>query len=139
MFSHAHAWAYPDAKIDLRLAGELRGKWDGSQIGQLLVNLLANAVRYGSGRVAIEAAGRDGQMTIAVSNEGNPIPPSAFPTLFDPLTRATRPDHSRSAAGIGLGLYICRCIVQAHRGTIDVQSSEHGTTFTVRIPFSVAA
>ncbi|MDF7031616.1 ATP-binding protein, partial [Escherichia coli] len=48
-------------------------------------------------------------------------------------------DQSGSAAGIGLGLYICRCIVEAHRGTIDVQSSEHGTTFTVRIPFSVAA
>ena len=129
--------SYPDAKIDLRLAGELRGTWDGSRIGQLLVNLLTNAVRYGVGGVAIEAAGRDGQMTIAVSNEGNPIPPSAFPTLFDPLTRAQRPDHSGSAAGIGLGLYICRCIVQAHRGTIDVQSSEHGTTFTVRIPLSV--
>jgi len=131
--------SYPEAQIDLRLAGELRGTWDGSRIGQLLVNLLANAVRYGSGRVTLEAAGRDGQMTIAVSNEGNPIPPSAFPTLFDPLTRANQPDHSGSAAGIGLGLYICRCIVQAHRGTIDVQSSEHGTTFTVRIPCSVAA
>ncbi len=131
--------SYPDAKIDLRLAGELRGKWDGSRIGQLLVNLLVNAVRYGSGGVAIEAAGRDGQMTIAVSNEGNPIPPSAFPTLFDPLTRAQQPNQSRGAAGIGLGLYICRCIVEAHRGTIDVQSSEHGTTFTVRLPCSGAA
>ena len=102
----------------------------------MLVNLLANAVRYGSGGVAIEAAGREGQMTIAVSNQGNPIPPSAFPTLFDPLTRAQRPDQSGGAAGIGLGLYICRCIVEAHRGTIDVQSSEHGTTFIVRIPYS---
>ncbi|MCT7311964.1 HAMP domain-containing histidine kinase [Ralstonia sp. CHL-2022] len=131
--------SYPDAQIDLRLAGDLRGTWDGSQLGQLLVNLLTNAVRYGTGRVAVEAAGRDGQMTVAVSNAGNPIPPAAFPTLFDPLTRAARPDQSGSAAGIGLGLYICRCIVQAHRGTIDVRSSEHGTTFTVRIPYSGAA
>ena len=131
--------SYPDAKIDLRLAGELRGKWDGNRIGQLLVNLLVNAVRYGSGGVAIEAVGREGQMTIAVSNEGNPILPSAFPTLFDPLTRAQQTNQSRGAAGIGLGLYICRCIVEAHRGTIDVQSSEHGTTFTVRLPCSGAA
>ncbi|WP_251031828.1 sensor histidine kinase [Paraburkholderia strydomiana] len=80
--------SYPDALVDLRLAGELRGKWDGSRMGQLVVNLLTNAVRYGSGRIVVEAAGHDGHVTIAVSNEGNPIPADALPTLFDPLTRA---------------------------------------------------
>lgn len=126
--------SYPDARMDLRLVGELSGTWDGDRIRQLLVNLLTNAVRYGAGQTVVDARADNGKMTIDVFSEGNPIPASAFPTLFDPLTRAIRPDRTGSAAGMGLGLYICRCIVQAHHGTIGVQSSERGTTFTVEIP-----
>ncbi|MGF6545705.1 sensor histidine kinase [Paraburkholderia youngii] len=47
--------SYPDPSIDLRLAGELRGSWDGSRMGQLMVNLLAKAVRYGSRPIVVEA------------------------------------------------------------------------------------
>jgi signal transduction histidine kinase len=128
--------SYPDALIDLRLEGDLRGRWDGGRIGQLIVNLVTNAVRYGSGQIVVEARGHDGQMTVVVANEGNPIPERALPTLFDPLTRATSPDRSGMAAGIGLGLYICRCIASAHQGTICVESSEAGTRFIVELPFS---
>ena len=67
-----------------------------------MVNLLTNAVRYGSGQVVIEAGSDDGQMTLVVSNEGNPIPEHALPTLFDPLTRASLPNRTGIAAGIGL-------------------------------------
>ncbi|MFT0174072.1 sensor histidine kinase [Paraburkholderia mimosarum] len=128
--------SYPDARIELRLLGDLRGQWDCGRIGQLVVNLLTNAVRYGSGQIVVEARAHDGQMTVVVENEGNPIPERAFPTLFDPLTRGTLPDRSGMAAGIGLGLYICRCIASAHEGTISVESSEAGTRFTVQIPCS---
>lgn len=130
--------SYPDAVIDLHLTGELTGRWDGSRIGQLVVNLLVNAVRYGSGKVDVESAGDGEHVTIAVSNEGNPIPARAIPTLFDPLTRANMPDRSGTAAGMGLGLYICRCIATAHQGTITVASTEHGTRFTVRMPRSLS-
>ncbi|MBC9968006.1 HAMP domain-containing histidine kinase, partial [Ralstonia insidiosa] len=126
--------SYSAAHIHLRLIGELSGIWDGDRIRQLIVNLLTNAVRYGVGEIVVEARADQEQMTIMVSNEGNPIPASAIPTLFDPLTRATRPDRTGSAAGLGLGLYICQCIAQAHHGTISVQSSDRGTTFTVQIP-----
>jgi len=128
--------SYPNAHIELRLSGELAGKWDGSRLSQLLVNLLTNAVRYGSGHVVIETGGRDGQVTLVVSNEGNPIPAHALPTLFDPLTRAGPADQRGTAAGMGLGLYICRCIASAHQGTIGVTSSESGTRFTVCLPCS---
>ncbi|MBV8627562.1 MAG: HAMP domain-containing histidine kinase [Paraburkholderia sp.] len=128
--------SYPDALIELRLVGDLRGRWDGGRIGQLVVNLLTNAVRYGSGQIVIEAHAHDGQVTVIVGNEGNPIPERALPTLFDPLTRATSPDRSGMAAGTGLGLYICRCIASAHQGTISVESSEAGTRFTVQMPCS---
>lgn len=128
--------SYPDAPIELRLTGELRGKWDGSRLGQLVVNLLTNAVRYGVGAVVVEAGAHDGQMTLTVSNEGNPIPEGALPTLFDPLTRAGPADRRGTAAGMGLGLYICRCIAFAHHGTLGVTSSAGGTCFTVRLPCS---
>ncbi|CAM2156417.1 hypothetical protein PT2222_390024 [Paraburkholderia tropica] len=126
--------SYPDARIDLRLDGDLRGRWDGGRIGQLIVNLLTNAVRYGSGQIVVEASARDGWVMVAVANEGNPIPERGLPTLFDPLTRATMPDRRGMAAGIGLGLYICRCIASAHQGTISVVSSAAGPRFTVAIP-----
>lgn len=128
--------SYPEAHIDLHLSGDLRGRWDGSRLGQLLANLLVNAVRYGSGNIVVNADGHDGMITVAVSNEGNPIPQSALPTLFDPLTRSGTPNRSGTAAGMGLGLYICRCIAMAHRGTIGVESSDRGTRFTVCMPVS---
>jgi signal transduction histidine kinase len=130
--------SYPDADIELRLVGELEGKWDGSRLSELLVNLLTNAVRYGSGRVVVETGGHDGHVTLVVSNEGNPIPQNALPTLFDPLTRAGPADRRGTAAGMGLGLYICRCIASAHQGTIGVTSSKGVTRFTVCLPCSPA-
>ncbi|WP_321867854.1 sensor histidine kinase [Paraburkholderia tropica] len=130
--------SYPDADIRLRLTDELHGRWDGSRLSQLLANLLTNAVRYGTGPIVVEAAGHDGQVILTVSNEGNPIPGRALPTLFDPLTRAGPADRRGTAAGMGLGLFICRCIASAHQGTIEVASSETGTSFTVRLPRSPA-
>jgi len=130
--------SYPDARIELRMSGDVRGRWDGSRLSQLLVNLLTNGVRYGTGSVTVEAGGDDSHVTLVVSNEGNPIPEHALPTLFDPLTRAGPPDRRGTAAGMGLGLYICRCIASAHQGTIGVTSSESGTRFTVSLPRSPA-
>ncbi|WP_449406530.1 sensor histidine kinase [Paraburkholderia kirstenboschensis] len=91
--------SFPNAQIELRLKGELRGRWDGSRLGQLVVNLVTNAVRYGSETVVVEAGAFDGQITLAVSNEGDPIPEQALSTLFDPLTRARMPNRSGTAAG----------------------------------------
>ncbi|WP_227747312.1 sensor histidine kinase [Paraburkholderia franconis] len=108
--------SYPNAVIRLLLAGGLRGTWDGTRIGQLVVNLLVNGVRYGSGEVAVEAVGDDEHVTVIVSNEGNPIPERALPTLFDPMTRASLHNREGTAAGMGLGLYICSCIATAHHG-----------------------
>jgi signal transduction histidine kinase len=127
--------AHPDTHIDVRVHGDLGGRWDGIRIGQLLVNLLVNAVQHGSGDVCIEVRGQHDQMTLIVSNAGNPIPAHALPTLFDPLTRSrsTR-TRGEASAGLGLGLYICRTIADAHGGTIQVESSANRTIFTVRMP-----
>ncbi|WP_248295253.1 sensor histidine kinase KdpD [Paraburkholderia sp. UYCP14C] len=81
--------SYTDAVIRLHLTGDLQGTWDGTRVGQMIVNLLVNGVCYGSGEVAAEAVGRDENVTVVVSNEGNPIPERALRTLFDPMTRAS--------------------------------------------------
>ncbi|HDR8964594.1 TPA: sensor histidine kinase [Burkholderia vietnamiensis] len=126
--------SYPNAHIDLRCADGLSATCDAGRICQLIVNLLTNAARYGSGRVAVEANCDADEITVAVSNEGNPIPKDALPTLFDPLTRGTPVDENGASTGVGLGLYICRCIANAHHGTIKVLSGEGGTIFTLRMP-----
>ncbi|SDR54042.1 Signal transduction histidine kinase [Paraburkholderia fungorum] len=130
--------SYPDAHIEVRLGNELRGRWDGSRLSQLLVNVLTNAVRYGSGSVVVEAGVSGAKMTLTVFSEGNPIPEHSLPTLFDPLTRAGPADRRGTAAGMGLGLYICRCIATAYQGTISVASSKSGTHFTVSLPCAPA-
>ncbi|WP_028232061.1 sensor histidine kinase [Paraburkholderia mimosarum] len=127
--------AWPDARIEVCLTGDLAGRWDGARVGQLLVNLLVNAVQHGSGKICLSVAGQGEQMTLAVSNEGDAIPARARPTLFDPLTRANpSPGRSAMVSGMGLGLYICRCIARAHHGTIWVDSTKDETTFTVQMP-----
>ncbi|KOQ36424.1 histidine kinase, partial [Achromobacter xylosoxidans] len=74
------------------------------------------------------------------ANEGPPIPRRALPTLFDPLTRvSSATGRTGMAAGIGLGLYICRCIATAHQGVIDVRSGEDRTVFTLRMPVAPQA
>ncbi|ALP62410.1 sensor histidine kinase [Paraburkholderia caribensis] len=126
---------HPDAHIRVKARGRLTATCDAERMLQLIVNLVANGVQHGSGRVGVEAVGDNEWITIAVSNGGQPIPARALPTLFDPLTRAQPSPESRKASpGMGLGLYICRCIAHAHNGTIEVESSESGTVFTVKIP-----
>jgi len=103
---------------------------DPERIGQVIDNLVTNAVRYGTGPVTVKLS-RDGNFAeIAVHNGGPPIPREKLATLFDPYRRATS-----SRGGIGLGLYIVEQIARAHGGTVHVTSTAaHGTTFTVRIP-----
>ncbi|SDC95599.1 sensor histidine kinase [Paraburkholderia lycopersici] len=127
--------ARPDAQIEVQATGELAGICDAARMNQLIVNLVTNAVQYGCGAVLVEAAGDVGQIVLGVSNGGPPIPATALPTLFDPLTRVNpSPKHGRASSGVGLGLYICRCIAHAHQGTIEVESDEGGTVFTAKIP-----
>ncbi len=126
--------AFPRATIDLQFAGDLNGVWDPERIAQLMVNLLSNAARYGRGSIVALASGTEDQVTLSVYNEGEPIPEDRMLTLFEPLTRSDVPDRRGGAAGMGLGLYICRCISSAHQGTIRAESSDSGVTFTVSLP-----
>jgi signal transduction histidine kinase len=73
-------------------------------------------------------------VSISVHNQGAPIPPEKLSRLFQPLQRATG-EVDKSGRSIGLGLYIVKQVVDAHGGTVAVESTaEKGTTFTVRLP-----
>jgi two-component system phosphate regulon sensor histidine kinase PhoR len=104
---------------------------------QALINLVDNAIKYSDqGRTTwIEASGADDEaVVITVRDEGRGIGPEHLPRLFE---RFYRVDSARSRAlgGTGLGLSIVKHIVQAHGGTVTVESTVGmGTTFTMRLP-----
>lgn len=72
---------------------------------------------------------------VEVHNQGPPIPEDLQPRLFDPFRRGEKDSRSSNTAGLGLGLYISRELVQAHGGSLEFESSAaDGTTFRVRLP-----
>jgi signal transduction histidine kinase len=121
---------------------------DRNRIGQLLSNLLGNALTYGAegAPVRVTATTDDpsktgesktgGQFKLMVCNAGAPIPPAAMERLFLPFSRgAVRP----SQQGLGLGLYIASEIARAHGGKIDVTSTAEATCFTFSMPLDGVA
>ena len=98
-------------------------------------NLVTNALKYSpdGSPVTVGAQGEDANVVLMVHNEGTPIPADRLDTLFRPLERATS-DVDKTGRSIGLGLYIVKEVVDAHGGSVSVEStSEAGTTFTVRL------
>jgi signal transduction histidine kinase len=115
--------------------GDLRGTWDPDRLHQVLQNLMSNAVKYGQPNTPVSVYCAEsveaGAVDIAVENHGDPIQPELLPLVFEAYRRG--PGSGRHS--LGLGLYIARRIVEAHRGKIDVASGAGaGTRFTVRLP-----
>ena len=129
---------HPQRKIRLEFDGDLAGKWDAGRVGQMVSNLVRNAIQHGNPElpVTVTAKGRPSDVTIEVHNQGRPIRAQSRGTLFEPLaqTKDVGGDRHSGSSGLGLGLYIAREISVAHGGSIDVVSSEQdGTTFTARL------
>lgn len=129
---------HPERVIALSVSGDLKGTWDEARLRQMLCNLVENAIRHGAADapVVVSVVGMPLDVSLSVHNEGLPISESARRRIFEPLARGEEdPVNHRRAGSMGLGLYIARAIVQAHGGSIDVESSkEAGTTFTARLP-----
>jgi PAS domain S-box-containing protein len=125
----------PDVKVLVDATDPLRGRWDPDRMGEVISNLVGNAMQYGDGGPVSVTLRRDqAQAIIEVHNHGDPIAEALLPHLFDPFRRGTT---VRKAGGVGLGLYIARSIVVAHAGHIEVESAaEAGTRFTVRLPIN---
>jgi phosphoserine phosphatase RsbU/P len=127
--------AMPDRTIEEHYALEGPVNFDRARIGQLISNLLANALTHGAHNqpVCIEARVVEGALEIAVSNGGDPISPAARERLFEPFVRG---EVRASKQGLGLGLYIASEIAKAHGGTLSVSSSPLETRFTFQMPLS---
>lgn len=110
---------------------------DRTRVQQLLSNLLGNAMTHGAVEfpVVVKARVENGEFTLTVLNGGNAIAADALGKVFEPYWR---PPTSKPGGGLGLGLYICKQIVSAHGGTLNVRSSvEEGTVFVARLPIGV--
>jgi sigma-B regulation protein RsbU (phosphoserine phosphatase) len=129
---------HPGRSIALEVRGECRGHWDEERLGQVLSNLVANALQNSPEgtpvQVRLEAVGP--QQRLEVHNVGAPIPEALRPHLFEPFHPSQEEGAPRQArSGLGLGLYIVAQIVQAHGGGVEVRSTrEEGTCFTVTLP-----
>lgn len=113
--------------------GPVEAVLDPQRMEQVLDNLLSNAFKYGRGTaVRVEARREGGRGVVVVSDGGIGIAPEHQPRIFGRFERAV---EGRRYPGLGLGLWIVRQIVEAHGGTIRVESAPgQGATFTVELP-----
>ncbi len=127
--------AYPGRQLELTTPPLLTVQWDRERVAQMLSNLIANALQHSppASPVYVTLDGSTPLVALTVRNGGAAIPPETLRLIFDPFRQGAA-THRPAGQGLGLGLYIAREIVMAHGGTIDVSTSDEGTTFTVRMP-----
>jgi signal transduction histidine kinase len=130
---------YPERDIAFDSLGECLGEWDPTRVGQVISNLLSNALQHGgpSCRVRVSLAADEAVATITVFNDGPPIPREAQTSIFEPYRRADS-GESKAGGGLGLGLFIVREIARSHGGDVALESVDSGTSFIVRLPRGVA-
>ena len=126
----------PDREVSLSVRGDVPlVDADPDRVAQITDNLLGNAVKYGAPgtpiTVRVERAERE--VTVTVENEGPGVAPEDLPLLFERFHRGTQ----SGILGVGLGLYIARQLVEAHGGTIGVESAPAGPTrFRFTLPIN---
>jgi hypothetical protein len=124
---------HPDRTIEAELDVSRAVVADRRRLGQLLSNLVANALVHGDPGASVRVSARTGSQgfELSVANSGAPIPEAARQRLFQPFVRASAGPHGQ---GLGLGLYIAAEIARGHGGTLEVESDSRETCFTLRLP-----
>jgi signal transduction histidine kinase len=132
----------------LQLTGQLQqhdlqlqlqeGVWvdaDATRIEQVVNNLLTNALKYTpeGRRIEVHVTREGGQALLQVRDNGLGIPPALLPRIFDLFVQGER-TLDRRAGGLGIGLTLVRRLVELHDGTVGVESSSQGSTFSMRLP-----
>ncbi|PZX19017.1 signal transduction histidine kinase [Palleronia aestuarii] len=123
-----------EVEVDLDL--DRRIDCDPQRVGQLVSNLLSNAVTHGTLETPILVRGRtdEAALHISVENSGDPVTPEMLTSLFQPFVRGDRSSQN----GLGLGLYISSQIARAHGGELIAESDGGKTTFTFVMPLEPA-
>lgn len=130
--------AIPDARIVYEKRSGLAGHWDAERLGQVITNLIGNALHHGAGGRPVEvvADGSDASTVhLRITNDGA-IPADQLPHIFKPFHGGGGRSNGRDE-GLGLGLYIVSEIVKAHAGSVQVLPCEgNRTCFEVSLPRS---
>jgi heavy metal sensor kinase len=123
-----------DLRVDVEGDGTAELMADEDLLLQLLLNLADNAVRYtGQGAVTLGWRNGAGDVELFVRDTGPGVPAAQRERIFERFHRVDAA-RSRQDGGAGLGLAICRWIAEAHGGSIELDASRAGSTFTVRLP-----
>ena len=123
----------PGRQIEAVYAIDTPVDCDKTRIGQLVSNLVGNAISHGAANepVRVRASTEDGLFKLTVANTGDPIPEAAMGKLFEPFFRG---EVRASRQGLGLGLHIASQIAKAHDGVLTVTSTPEETNFTFVMP-----
>ena len=109
---------------------------DSRRLEQVLYNLLDNAIKYSpqGSQITISGKLKNDHAQVCVADEGQGIPQADLPKVFDAFYRIPSPD-AQKVRGVGLGLTICRAIVEAHGGNIRAESTPgKGSVFCFTLP-----
>jgi len=130
---HAEEVEGAGAAVAVEAEGPVICQADPDRVEQVVANLLQNALKYGRGApVVVRVRAEDGQAVLEVADRGIGIPREHQVRIFERFERAVPPPGT---GGLGLGLWIARSLVEAHGGSIAVESTPgRGSTFTVRLP-----
>jgi two-component system OmpR family sensor kinase len=129
--------AHPDRELRVEeISADAQVDADRMLLRRVLDNLLENAAKYSSAAITLHATSSDGRLAVEVRDSGAGISPEDMASLFTPFFRADR-SRTRWTGGLGLGLLLSRRIVEAHRGTLEIESAVgRGTTVRIRVPLS---
>jgi PAS domain S-box-containing protein len=121
------------ARLTLKLASAVVGRWDPVRMDQVVTNLVINAAKFGQGKpIVVSVRADEDRAHVEVTDEGIGIDAADQERIFNRFEKV--PSHGQSG-GLGLGLYIVRRIVQAHGGRVLVRSAAGcGATFAVDLP-----
>lgn len=126
---------HPQLQVTLLISdSELYVNADPARLAQVLNNILSNAVKYAPGSpIQILVERQEEEVHLAIRDWGPGIAPEHLPYIFQRFYRI--PEQSGTVRGTGLGLYICRQIIEAHQGKIEVESTPgEGATFHIYLP-----
>jgi signal transduction histidine kinase len=125
---------YKDLAVNLDLLPAPPIQGDGVRIAQVLDNLFTNAIKYAPGSpITVVLSQDDDTLVVQLEDKGPGIPQESLPLIFERFYRA----RSEKATGTGLGLFICKQIIDAHRGKIWAESTlGQGTTFFIQLPIN---
>lgn len=123
----------PGTDVTLAVPDGLSVWVDPVRFDQVLTNLLTNAYRYGGPTVTIGGTGSDHSVELVVADDGTGVPADIVPRLFEPFARGS---NAETQGGSGIGLALCRRLVEAFGGEIHYESAGRGARFTIRLPAS---